>query len=49
MRSSLEDRGVASGVDEVDEVVDTFSYKKLFHPTLYAKVIAVLPGHKLFL
>jgi hypothetical protein len=27
--------------------VDTFSYKKLFHPTSYAKVIAILPGHKL--
>jgi hypothetical protein len=27
---------------------DTFSYKILFHPTSYAKVIAVLPGHKVF-
>jgi hypothetical protein len=29
--------------------VDTFSYKKLFYPTSYAKVMAVLPIHKVFL
>ena len=29
--------------------VDTFSYKKLFDPTSYAKVMAVLPKHDVFL
>jgi hypothetical protein len=29
--------------------VDTFSYKKLFNPTSYAKVIAVLSRYKVFL
>jgi hypothetical protein len=28
---------------------DTFSYKKLFNPTSYAKVIAVLLLHNIFL
>jgi hypothetical protein len=28
---------------------DTFSYKKLFNPTSYAKVIAVLLWHDIFL
>jgi hypothetical protein len=28
--------------------VDTFSYKKLFNPTSYAKVMAVLSRHKVF-
>jgi hypothetical protein len=28
---------------------DTFSYKKLFNPTSYAKVIAVLLWHNVFL
>jgi hypothetical protein len=33
----------------VETIVDTFSYKKLFYPTSYAKVMAVLPRHKVFL
>jgi hypothetical protein len=28
---------------------DTFSYKKLFNLTSYAKVMAVFPRHKVFL
>jgi hypothetical protein len=31
---------------DVTFYVDTFSYKKHFHQTSYAEVIAVLPGHK---
>jgi hypothetical protein len=30
---------------DVSFCVDTFSYNKLFHPTSYAKVMAVLLGH----
>jgi hypothetical protein len=28
--------------------VDSFSYKELFNPMSYGKVIVVLPGHNLF-
>jgi hypothetical protein len=28
--------------------VDTFSYKKLFYPSSYSKVMAVLPRHNFF-
>jgi hypothetical protein len=38
-------RGPKSGVSFC---VDTFSYKKLFYPTSYAKVMTVLPVHKVF-
>jgi hypothetical protein len=40
---------VIFGPTDVTFHSDTFSYKKLFNPTSYAKVIAVLLWHNVFL
>jgi hypothetical protein len=45
----LIDRLVECGGADVTFRSDTFSYKKLFNPSSYAKVVPSLPRHKVFL